>query len=574
MSSTTPLKQRISSPLEAGPSILDTPNLPPHLNQALEYVSKRLTRKALHISLIVVRREYQLPSATLPSSATASSSTSSTGMSLDFGPLSPSRLASPMTASLRQLVRRGVSSPSAAAPSPAASETAFLPLIVEPAAATSPRRLPPTPGSAPLFAPLTPCTPCTPCTPASITTGTSVTSSSEMSGFSGSPNPFGIMLLYATPLTPKAERTLRQTIERAERKFRTGTGFLPATASAAACGLNSDLVRRSLRQNEVLFSSEGLTLLSLDRLYAFKSALAAYARTTLRSKTTGESTSAGIEDAVDELRRLVLSRGGRRLDRRELYRVYEWIGVGASALGDVERMYRRAYGGAECVGAFEELQSMTSPPLTARPILPREAGSAQAKTEDESNLRTIPVAMKIVKIGTPPGGKGPALKLQTSFADEKPATTKTSASTTPESSSSESSSCCSSASSASSVASEGVESVRKADTEVIQFQIKIDGIEDDEDGDITARPIAAGSMPFWNTIDAILQPSQKGRLQESGGDAVSPVIQRLNTRASHLGPVTPNGYDDISPVTRGEWGFLFSGDGWNKSGKTAVVETC
>jgi hypothetical protein len=373
------------------------------------------------------------------------------------------------------------------------------------------------------------------------------------------------MLLYTTSLTPKAEHTLRSTIERAERKFHTGTGFLPAMASAAACGLNSDLVRRSLRQNEILFSSEGLTLLGLDRLYSFKSALAAYARTTLRNSPTANSdknasSSAGIEDAVDELRRLVLARGGRRLDRRELYRAYEFIGVGASALSDVEGMYRRAYGGVEHIGAFEEAQSVMSPPLTARPSLPRENDSQPKKTNDESNLRTIPVAMKIVKIGTPPGGKGPALKLQTTFNDEKPVVQKPTATT-------------------GLIRPVPVKAVEEAapkanNTEVIQFQIKIDGIEDEnEDGDVTARPIPAGGMPFWNTIDEMLQPATS-KQKESEEDVASPVIQRLDTRTSHLGPVTPNGYDDISPITRGEWGFLFSGDGWSKAGRTAVVETC
>ena len=34
------------------------------------------------------------------------------------------------------------------------------------------------------------------------------------------------------------------------------------------------------------------------------------------------------------------------------------------------------------------------------------------------------------------------------------------------------------------------------------------------------------------------------------------------------GPMTPNGYDDISPITRGEWGFLMGA----KAGKTVAVE--
>lgn len=36
------------------------------------------------------------------------------------------------------------------------------------------------------------------------------------------------------------------------------------------------------------------------------------------------------------------------------------------------------------------------------------------------------------------------------------------------------------------------------------------------------------------------------------------------------GPMTPNGYEDITPMTKGEWSFLK--DGWNP--RTAAVQTC
>lgn len=39
------------------------------------------------------------------------------------------------------------------------------------------------------------------------------------------------------------------------------------------------------------------------------------------------------------------------------------------------------------------------------------------------------------------------------------------------------------------------------------------------------------------------------------------------------GPVTPNGFEDITPVTKGEWCFLMVGEGW-KEARTAAVETC
>lgn len=80
-----------------------------------------------------------------------------------------------------------------------------------------------------------------------------------------------------------------------------------------------------------------MTLLALDHLYTFKSALASYSATQASSR---------LEDAVDELRRLVLGQGGRKLCRSVLESSFTWLGpVSKSALRDVTHMYRRAYGG-------------------------------------------------------------------------------------------------------------------------------------------------------------------------------------------------------------------------------------
>lgn len=39
------------------------------------------------------------------------------------------------------------------------------------------------------------------------------------------------------------------------------------------------------------------------------------------------------------------------------------------------------------------------------------------------------------------------------------------------------------------------------------------------------------------------------------------------------GPITPNGFEDITPVTKGEWCFLMVGEGW-REGRKMAVETC
>lgn len=379
----------------------------------------------------------------------------------------------------------------------------------------------------------------TPHTPGSIVTATSSTCSiATQQG----PNEFGMRLIHTGLLSPKAEKTLRTTIQKAERRFRTGTGWLPPATTAAACGLNADLVRRSILQNEVLFSSEGLTLLGLDKLYTFKSALSAYARSINKGGTSlstaspapgiADSTRA-IEDAVDSLRRLVLANGGRPVSRSDLHRSYDWLGVNARALRDVESMYKRAYGGPEKSGAFEKT------------VGEREVQAATATT--------------VVKIGAPPPPKSPprtqttpVLKLNTQLATATTARIfkpKARAVAVAEKEKSRPEG-----------ATATTEKKKTQQAEVVEIEIKIsngeDSEDDNEDGDRTARPIQY--MPLWNagvSIDELM---------------LSPCDSRQSQR---LGPTTPNGYDDISPITRGEWGFLFKGDGWAQQGRTAAVET-
>jgi hypothetical protein len=44
---------------------------------------------------------------------------------------------------------------------------------------------------------------------------------------------------------------------------------------------------------------------------------------------------------------------------------------------------------------------------------------------------------------------------------------------------------------------------------------------------------------------------------------------RVSAVEERVGPTTPNGYDYISPITRGEWGMLMFG-----KGRTVGVEMC
>ncbi|KAI0420058.1 hypothetical protein F5X98DRAFT_362133 [Xylaria grammica] len=560
----------ISSPLEAGRSILDVHNLPPQLMGMLEYASKRLARKSLHINLIVVKNEYQLPNVQ-PSYATPTSPPRTPEYS-------PSRFTSPV-AGLRQLVRRGTGSSiassssgsisSSLSSSPSAPETTLMsPTFPPPEPSTSPRRwiLPLTPGS-----PL-PSTPMTPNTPSSIATITTTTSSCATSHPFQSPEPFGVRLIYTSPISLKDDKIIRMTITKAERKFHVGVGGLPAVMTASACGLSAELVRRSVQQNEVLFSAGGLTLLGLDRLYSFKAALTAYARSiaasTSRIQTPLSSPglsnhptnpmslsptstvvdSSRLEDAVDCLRRLVLSNGSRPISKADLYRSFDWMGVNSTALADVERMYKRAYGGPERRGPFE---------------LPHVPKDQEHEQEHEADTKR----MGFIKIETPPPPPKmtPVLKLNTNITTT-PGVIRPKPKAVPQAPAAAIKANMNRKLRGAQEFNGGAHGEKRNMTEEpgIGFEGLEMGVEQGDncsDNDRTPHPLRNGPVMFGPNGNT---------LSMSIDELLSPCDNRQSQR---FGPRTPNGYDDISPITRGEWGFLFKGDAWTQ-GRTVVVETC
>lgn len=275
------------------------------------------------------------------------------------------------------------------------------------------------------------------------------------------------------------------------------TDWLPAPVPPSAHALPEGPIRRSLLQNDILFSSEGLTLYSLDRLYTFKSALSSYSRS--RSPFR-------LEDAVDELRRLYLASGARPVTRGDILRSYDWLGVSDAALAEVDRMYRRAYGGVDGKGAIEGLNVVEEVPVEAD-----EWGEDVVDLKmEEAGLPMALFPSSPIETLTPLC-RAPPLRLQTTFDGEN-----------------------------------GPGNRRPPD-------------RDDED-DLTARPERQGSL--WTaSIDEVLSDKAESNHLRPGSN-----------RSERLGPATPRVYEDISPVTRGEWGFLFSDAGLGA--RTAAVETC
>lgn len=360
------LKSQISTPLEAGVSILDAHRLPAFLIPALEYTSQRLADKGLHITLVVARRDYQLPDCAQRTKMKISTNIPVTN--LPSPPNSPDTMAcGPNFTTIKSLVRSGSQHSSRSADKPDTRERQWSrtgPLSKKPSivsifdAGRGGSRLRWSHG--PNTTSYRPKTPKTPATPASTSTTTSSNTNSAAGGLGESK--YGIRLIYTAPLSPRAYKLVAATLARAARRFNLST---PLEAhEPSTYDLPPVVLHGSILQNEVLHSSEGLTMLSLDHLYTFKAALNHYAAT--RSDAGSQFR---LEDAVDELRRYVLSVAGarRRLLKSVLITAYDWLGpVNDAALGEVMKMYSRAYGGATEMGVEDDLVRVdAAPPAVA-----------------------------------------------------------------------------------------------------------------------------------------------------------------------------------------------------------------
>lgn len=268
-------------------------------------------------------------------------------------------------------------------------------------------------------------------------------------------------------------------------------------APIKAVGLINHLVNASVMQNETLFASDGLQLVSIDRLYSLKCALSSYTKT--RSPLR-------LEDAVDDLRRCVLANGRRQVSRSDLLRSYDWMSVSDLAVFDLDYLYRRAYGGLEGIGGISGMPEPDAISETPGSMVHTysDTDSTLYESSIEEDAIMIAYTAQMPAVGRTPSPRVPVLKIQTSF-------------------------------------------------DVVPRPLA------EEQDTQTARPSAVACEQPWNignSIDQIL----------STGENLTSVL-----RTSDELPVTQamNGYDDISPITKGEWGFLMS---IRDDGKRGAVE--
>ncbi|KAG5952028.1 hypothetical protein E4U58_000956 [Claviceps cyperi] len=196
------------------------------------------------------------------------------------------------------------------------------------------------------------------------------------------------LLFHAPDLSSCDEKAQRAILTRTARKF--NLPLLTPAVSPLAYGLSSQLFTNSVIQHQVLFSSDGLTILALDRLYSLKAALASYARikTPLR-----------LEDAVDELRRYVLAGNGAPVTKSHLFRAYDWLNVDLGAVADLDSMYKRAYGGPDQVGAIAGIEPIPHPPAPLPPLRANdEFPEAESPCHDRQRYLSLSSSMNGLRI--------------------------------------------------------------------------------------------------------------------------------------------------------------------------------
>lgn len=363
-------KLSISAPLEAGSSLLDTHNLSTTITDALDYVSGRLIRKKLHLTLILTHDDVALPMASAAPSPCIPQS-----------PMSPRSPLSPVANFFRR--RPQAPSPILEMPAP------MSPIICQfsPVTPRSPmtpgglfshpvntshkrhsrnRSLPTTPRIPPspmqLGSPRLPSSPfLSPDYIAYQRSNSSCSSDSSVSAQStgsvrsasstASTKP-SVKLIPATQLAYKDRKVLKESIEKASHKH----GVTMELSSTSAT-----LIRQSLQQNRLIHTSEGLTVLSLDRIYTLKLALARY--TFLSStRSTASNIQESLAAAVDELRLAVWSQRREGIEKSFLLRSYDHLPISLQALRDVNGAYTAVTGKAAPI-----LSIAASPPLTMAP---------------------------------------------------------------------------------------------------------------------------------------------------------------------------------------------------------------
>lgn len=170
----------------------------------------------------------------------------------------------------------------------------------------------------------------------------------------------GRVVIPAWSLPRTTQLVLTKIVRKACSKFRLGPSWMTTMARNSTKqnasevfdvgGVDPYLIRRSMIQHEVIFSGEGLILLTIDHVYTFKrfiGMLSSIARAPLSRPKC-------LVSCVEVLRRINLIYTDRKPLKGYFLRVYENLSIDPETLKEVFNTYTMKYGDISMLGAIPE----------------------------------------------------------------------------------------------------------------------------------------------------------------------------------------------------------------------------
>jgi hypothetical protein len=164
------------------------------------------------------------------------------------------------------------------------------------------------------------------------------------------PSALDILAIPTAPFDARTWRIFNKVIDKTTKLFPIPRIWLTALRrSQREAHGNNYLVCQSIIQNHVLFSQEGLTLLTIDRVYTFKHRLQA-----LSNGTGPLPWYLFVASCVSLLRQTVLRFEGRPLSRGYILRCYDHLSFNDDLLSLISRVYEEEFGE---IGIVEDVGS-------------------------------------------------------------------------------------------------------------------------------------------------------------------------------------------------------------------------
>ncbi|CRG90550.1 hypothetical protein PISL3812_07594 [Talaromyces islandicus] len=211
----------------------------------------------------------------------------------------------------------------------------------------------------------------------------------------GQPMPTGqaadLVVIPVTELDIASWKIFYRIVEKGARKFSLGQSWTDALSQHIAMRIKNEyLVEQSLRQNEILFSQEGLTVLNVDRIYTLKRRLCVLAASQELCKKNPAHEEKYISSCVSLLHKTITNCQGRPFSPAFFHRIYQNLPVSDELLKKVSIAYKERFNQEGIVmpkpkskpaaptPARREIASRTPPVMRAGPRV-RRPGTNQSR---------------------------------------------------------------------------------------------------------------------------------------------------------------------------------------------------